>query len=83
MMKWPLSQARERLPEIVERAVRGRPQIITMDGVEVAALLSKAQYDALRAPNRPRDFKEWLLSAPPLDELDLDRDQSPPRDIEL
>jgi prevent-host-death family protein len=82
-MRWPLSQAQKRLPELVDRAARVGPQIISEGGVDIAALLSKAQYDALQDPNRPRDFKAWLLSAPPLDDLDLERDQSPPRDIEI
>ena len=82
-MKWSLAQAKNQLSEVVRRAAQQGPQTISVRGEDTAVVLSKADYDILRDPKRPRDFKDWLLSLPPLDELDLERDQSPPREIEL
>ena len=82
-MKWSLAEAKNQLSEVVRRAGQQGPQTISVRGEDAAVVLSKADYDLLRDPQRPRSFKEWLLSLPPLDELDLERDQSPPREIEL
>ncbi len=82
-MKWSLAEAKNQLSEVVRRATQQGPQTISVRGQDTAVVVSKADYDLLRDPTRPRDFKEWLLSLPPLDELDLERDQRPPRDIEL
>lgn len=82
-MKWSLAEAKNQLSEVVRRAAQQGPQTISVRGEDAAVVISKAHYDLLRDPNRPRDFKQWLLSLPPLDELDLERDPSPPREIEL
>ena len=82
-MNWSLAEAKNQLSEVVRRASQQGPQTICVRGEETAVVLSKQDYDRLRSPDRPKDFKTWLLSGPPLDELDLSRDQSPPRDIEL
>ena len=82
-MNWSLATAKNQLSEVVRRAKREGPQVISIRGEESAVVLSKADYERLKDPNRPKDFKEWLLSGPSLDGLDLERDQSPARDIEL
>ncbi len=82
-MTWSLADAKNQLSEVVRRAAQQGPQTISVRGEEAAVLLSKADYDRLRSPGRPRDFKEWLLSGPSLDGVDLDRDKTPARDIEL
>lgn len=82
-MKWSLAEAKNQLSEVVRRASRQGPQTISVRGEDTAVVVSKADYDRLRDPKRPRDFKEWLLSGPALDDLDLERDQSPSRDVDL
>ncbi len=82
-MIWSFSAAKTQFSEVIRRATRQGPQTISVRGQETAVLLSKADYDRLRSPGRPRDFKEWLLSGPSFDGVDLDRDQTPARDIEL
>jgi antitoxin Phd len=80
---WSIADAKNQFSEVVRCAVQQGPQTISVRGEETAVLLSKADYDRLRDPQRPKDFKEWLLNGPSLEELDLERDQSPPRDIEI
>ncbi len=81
-MKWSLAEAKNQLSEVVRRAAQQGPQAISVRGEETAVVLSKSDYDRLRDPQRPKDFKEWLLSGPSLEELDLERDPSPASDFE-
>jgi len=82
-MNWSLAEAKNQLSEVVRRATQQGPQTISVRGEETAVLLSKRDYERLRSPDRPTTFKEWLLSGPSLEGLDLERDQSPPRDLDL
>lgn len=82
-MNWTLTQAKDHLSEVVRRAAAQGPQMISVRGEETAVVLSKADYDRLRDPSRPKDFKEFLLSIPPLGELDLERDPRPARDLDF
>ncbi len=82
-MKWSLATAKNRLSEVVRQAKRHGPQMISVRGEESAVVLSKADYDRLSDPQRPKTFKEWWLSGPSLEGLDLERDQSPARDVDL
>ena len=82
-MNWSLAAAKNQLSEVVRRAKRDGPQVISIRGEESAVVLSKADYERLSDPQRPKTFKEWLLSGPSLEGLDLERDQSPSRDVDL
>ncbi len=82
-MTWSLADAKNQLSEVVRRATRQGPQTISIRGEETAVVVSKADFERLCDPSRPKDFKDWLLSAPLLDGLDLERDRSPPRDVDL
>ncbi len=82
-MIWSFSAAKTQFSEVIRRATRQGPQIISVREEEVAVLLSKDDYDRLRSLGRPRDFKEWLLSGPSLEGIDLDRDQTQSHGVEL
>lgn len=63
---WPLQDAKNKLSEVV-RAARGGPQIITVRGKEEAVLLSRADYERVKATlekSSNRDFVDMLLSIP-------------------
>ena len=81
-MQWPLAEAKQKLSEIIERAVIGKPQFISKRGIETAVVLSAEHYRKLSA-EEINDFKTCLLSGPPLDGIELQRDMSPPRQIDL
>ena len=79
-MTWNLADARRRLSEIVNRALSEGPQTIT--GREGAVVvISAAEYEEL-AGKRQR-FKAFLFEGPSFGGLELDRDQSPMRGVEL
>lgn len=79
-MVWQLQTAKQRLSELVDRALDEGPQIITRHGREVAVVLS---FDGYRQLSGTPDFKRFLLEGPPLDELEIVRETQLPREIEL
>jgi prevent-host-death family protein len=82
-MTWTLAQAKDQLSEVVRRAANDGPQRISVRGKPAAVVVSQAEYDRL-APATPKpDFVEFLLSIPSLEGVDLERDKTPPRDIDV
>lgn len=79
-MTWNLAEAKNRLTEVVNLALTEGPQTITRRD-DTVVVVSAAKYEELTG-KRP-SFKEFLMKAEGLDELDLTRDRSPGRDVEL
>ncbi len=78
---WPLKDARQHLDSVIEQTNNG-PQIITVQGKEAAVLLSIAEYRRLE-PVQPK-LSAFFRDSPLCDtEIDLKRDSSLPRNIEL
>ncbi|HEX4954333.1 MAG TPA: type II toxin-antitoxin system Phd/YefM family antitoxin [Thermoanaerobaculia bacterium] len=82
MTHWQLQEAKARLSEVVRRAVAEGPQAITVHGRNEVVVLSTAEYERLA---RPRPSLVELLQSSPWAGLDLDleRDRSPVRKVEL
>ncbi len=79
---WQLQQAKNHFSELVNRALSEGPQVVTRHGEEIVVILSKADYNRLiKSQNSLLDFfrQSPLVGV----ELDLERDQSLPRDIHL
>ena len=79
-MTWNLDEAQDKLGEVVDLALTAGPQTITRRSDKVV-VLSAAEYAELT--NHPVGFKEFLMQGVGLDELDLTRDESPGRDVQL
>ena len=79
-MTWNLADAKNRLSEVVNLALNEGPQTITRRN-DTVVLISAETYAELTG--KKPDFKEYLLQGVGLDELDLTRDQTPMRDVEL
>ncbi len=80
-MAWALADAKNQFSEVFRRAVSAGPQEITRRGEKVI-LLSEKEY--LKLKNQQMDFKQFLLKATPdLSGLDLRRDQSSMRKVDL
>ena len=79
-MTWNLADAKNRLTEVVNLALSEGPQTITRRN-DTVVVLSAAKFEELNG--KKLDFKEYLLRGVGLDELDLTRDRSPGRDVEL
>lgn len=80
-MAWQLQEAKQRFSELVRRALDEGPQVVTRRGEEVIVVLAAEEFRRLEG-GLP-DFKEFLLAAPELDELEIRRDPAPARSVEL
>jgi prevent-host-death family protein len=78
---WQLQDAKQRFSELLRKAHKEGPQVVTRRGEEIAVVVDIGEYRRLRGEEP--DFKEFLLSVPDLDALDLERDMDLPRDVEL
>ena len=79
-MAWQMQEAKQKLSEVVDRAVEDGPQTITRHGVDVVVVVAIDEYRRL-TDSKP-SFAEYLLSGPSFDDLDLKRSKDLPRDIE-
>jgi hypothetical protein len=78
---WDIESAKAALPEVRVRANTYGPQILTIGGLAVAAVVSIL--DLRRLQNVEPTLKDLLVSMPSLEGVDLTRDRTPARDIEL
>ncbi|MCS7290666.1 MAG: type II toxin-antitoxin system Phd/YefM family antitoxin [Roseiflexus sp.] len=76
---WQLHEAKNRLSEVVEEALRNGPQIITKRGTEVVVVLSYAEYRRMQLAHKK--LSEFFQESPLAGiDIDLQRDQSGLRD---
>jgi len=82
MRQWQLQDAKARLSELVKLCAETGPQILTVRGKEEAILISVADYKKLTG--RKPEFISFIKSSPIKGvDLELSRDKSLPRDLEL
>lgn len=82
MKKWQLQEAKARFSELVRSAARDGPQEITVRGRPEAVVISATEFRRLKN-SKPR-FVEFMRSSPLKGvDLDLTRDNSPMREVEL
>lgn len=79
-MTWNLADAKNRLSEVVNLALTEGPQTITRRN-DTVVLMSGEKYAELTGQRQ--SFKDFLMSGPSLEGLDLERDKSAMRDVEL
>lgn len=77
-MDWQLAEAKNRLSELVTLALEEGPQRITRRK-QAVVVIDEEEYR--RLIGKRRSLKELLLNAPCVEELDITRDKTPPRDI--
>ncbi len=64
-MAWQLQEAKQRFSELVRRAERDGPQVITRHGEEVVVVVPAEEYRRMSERGEKKmDFKEFLMSAP-------------------
>lgn len=80
-MAWQLQEAKQRLSEVVRRALEDGPQLVTRHGKEAVVVVSAEQFAKLGGA-RP-DFKEFLRQAPDLGRLKSRRDRNRARRVTL
>ncbi len=80
--KWQLQEAKNRFSEMVNDALQHGPQTVTRHGEETVIVLSIKDYQKLIKPKT--SLYEFLRNSPLRGiELDLTRDKSLPRDVDL
>ena len=80
-MAWQLQAAKQRFSELVERARRDGPQVVTKHGKDAVVVVSAEEYQRLRGEGP--SLVEFIRSAPDFDVLDLDRARDRGRQVEL
>lgn len=80
-MAWQLQAAKQRFSELVERARRDGPQVVTKHGKETVVIVSIEDYRRLRG-HEP-SMVELIRAAPDFDLLDIDRAGDSGRDLTL
>lgn len=84
-VSWQLQEAKQKFSELVRSAEKEGPQVVTRHGEEVVVVVPAEEWRRLsgRDGEKKMDFKEFLMSAPDLSVLDLERPKEMPRDVEL
>jgi antitoxin Phd len=77
--EWQLQEAKNKLSEVVEEAIRQGPQVITKRGKQTAVVLSYAVYRKMLL--NQKKLSDFFRESPLVGiDLDLSRDKSPARD---
>ena len=76
---WQLQEAKNKLSEVVDKALSTGPQVITRHGSEVAVVLSYAEY--LKVMSSKQKISTFFKESP-LAGIKFDRDQSALRKID-
>ena len=73
---WQIQDAKNKLSEVIARALTQGPQVITKHGENTAVVVSYAEYEKLR---KSQSKLSEFFSSSPLAGVDLSRDKSSPR----
>jgi prevent-host-death family protein len=80
--KWQLQEAKNRFSEVVRKASEEGPQTVTKHGKDSVVVLSAEDYRKLQQPKT--SLVEFFQKSPLSKiEIDLKRDKSPSRQVEL
>ena len=79
---WKLEDAKARFSELVRRAHREGPQVVTVRGRRAVVVVDADEYELLAAPKPKLELVEFLERLH-LEGLDLTRDQDLGREVEL
>ena len=81
MTTWKLMDAKNKFSEVVRLALDGKPQRIERRETDAVVVVDAKEFD--RLTGKKPDFIEYLSNGPDLSELDLERDRTPMRDLDL
>jgi prevent-host-death family protein len=81
IVAWQLQEAKQHFSELVERARRDGPQVVTKHGKEAVVVVAVEDYRRLRGGGP--SLVEFIRSAPDFDALELDRAEDRGRDVDL
>jgi antitoxin Phd len=79
---WQLQEAKSKFSELVDRTLTQGAQIVTRRGKKAVVVLTFEEYERLTQPKG--SLAHFLLSSPfSGSEINIERDQQPPRDFEI
>lgn len=73
---WQIQDAKNKLSEVIARALKQGPQLITRHGEKTVVVVSYVEYEKLR---KSQGKLSEFFSASPLSAIELTRDKSLPR----
>jgi len=80
--KWQLQEAKNKFSQVVNEALVKGPQIVTRRGEDVVVIISKEEYGCLKKSQS--NLSELFRQSPLFGvELDVERDRTYPRDLEV
>jgi prevent-host-death family protein len=79
-MSWQLQEAKNKLSEVVDRALKDGPQEITRHGKKTAVIISMQEYKKLK--NQKGNLADFFRKSP-LSGIDFDRRKDLPRKVEF
>ncbi|KAF0107516.1 MAG: prevent-host-death family protein [Anaerolineaceae bacterium] len=74
---WQIQDAKNKLSEVIARALRQGPQLITRHGEKTVVVVAYTEFEKLR---KSQGKLSEFFRASPLAGVDLNRDKSLPRD---
>ncbi len=80
MMQWRLADAKNRFSEVMNQALSEGPQYVLRRN-EAVVVLAVREYEKLTGERI--NFKQFLMKSPNLEGLDLSRDRSPMRNVDI
>jgi len=80
-MAWQIQEAKQQFSRLVRRALEDGPQFVTLRGKEAVVVVSAKGFRRLRGD--VPDFRDFLLTAPGLDALDIRRPGAPAQLVDL
>ena len=81
-MNWRMSEAQDRLDDVIDRALTEGPQKI-LRARDAVVVVGAQDYERLVLQQTTVGFKHHLLNGPSLEGLDLHRDRDAVRDIQF
>lgn len=81
MHKWQLHEAKNKLSSLIDIVLHGKAQCITRRGEDAVVVISMEEY--LKLKNKKLSLKEFLLSAPKVENLDFTRSKGVAREVDL
>jgi antitoxin Phd len=79
---WQLQEAKNKFSQVVDEAIDKGPQVVTRRGEEVVVIVSSKEYGRLKKSQT--SILDFFRQSPLFGvELDLERDRSFPRDVDL
>jgi len=77
-MNWQLAEAKNRFSEVVTRALTEGPQHVRRRN-DTVVVISEEEYQRLTGERLT--LLDYLLTGPAFDDMDLERDRSPMREV--